>query len=229
MSRVIVRNILVGHGNLYTTAENNIDAELPAFTAPTRDANGAITGAGSDANDDFQADPNWDSVGATQEGVEIGYDPDYGEVEVDQMKDAAKMFNTGVTVTMTTNLAEATLENLVLAWGAGDSALTPGDDVDTFTIGVPGTDPVERSAAVVGNAPTGGEYEADGVTPRPGADAQRVYRARRIVSVEGSTHALRTSEATVFPVTFRMLPYRGADGTANVGSEYGEIIDRIIS
>lgn len=218
MASVIVRNILVGHGNLYVA--DSIDAPLPAFTAPTRDAGGAITGAGSDADADFEASPAWYSVGATQEGVEIGYDPDYGEVEVDQMKDAALMFNNGVTVTMTTNLAEATLQNLALAWGVA-GALTEGADTDTFRIGVPGEEPVERSAAVVGRAPRGGTNDSN--------RAQRIYRARRVISVEGSTHALRTSEATTFPVTFRMLPYRGADGTSYVGSEYGEIIDRIVS
>lgn len=195
MATVTHRNILVGHGNLYTAA---VGTALPTFTAS------------GDANADFDASTAWDSVGATQEGVEIGYDPDYGEVEVDQMKDAAIMFNQGVTVTMNTNLAEATLQNLLLAWGAQSGALNTAGD--TFSIGVPNEEPVERSAAVVGRAPR----------TTTGAARQRVYHARRVISVEGSTHALRSSEATIFPVTFRLLPDGGFPG-----SEYGQIIDRI--
>lgn len=203
MASVIVRNILVGHGNLYVAA---MGTALPT----------TVTASGGDADLIFDGDAAWTSVGATQGGVEIGYDPDYGEVEVDQMKDAAVMFNNGVTVTMTTNLAEATLENLLIAWGVDDSALTNGE---RFAIGVPGDEPTERAAAVTGRAPRTAAGDA----------RERVYYARRAVSVEGSTHGLQNGEATTFPTTFRMLPYRGPAGTSFIGEEYGVIIDRLTS
>lgn len=194
---VTKRNVLVGAGNLFIAAT---DGATPALPTP---------GAGVSMVTALEADVNWRSVGATQEGVEVAFEPDYGEVEVDQMKDAIIMFNQGVTVSMSTNLAEATLQNLLVAWGFPSTNLT----TDTFKLSVPGDDPVERSAVVVGRAPaTAG-----------GLKRERYYHARRVISVEGSNHSLRRTEATVFPVNFRLLP-----DPAFAGAEYGVIVDRTI-
>jgi hypothetical protein len=54
--------------------------------------------------------------------------------------------------------------------------------------------------------------------------AERVYYARRVLSVQQSQFSLARNAASTFPVTFRLLP----DGI-KVGQEYGLIIDRIIS
>lgn len=202
---VNVRNILVGAGNMFVA---DLDTQIPDFVNAER------------AEDTFLGAEDWSDVGATQEGVEVAYEPDIGEVEVDQMMDAAKLFNQGLNVQMNTQLAEATLENLMIAWGAPDSAL----DGDTFSIGSPGSNPIERSAAVVGFAPDTETTQTDQDSHR-----ERIYHARRIVSVEGSTHALRRTEATVFPASFRLLPLpRSIDGVDEyTGSEYGVIVDRL--
>ena len=55
------------------------------------------------------------NVGYTNNGVEIAFAPDFGEVMVDQLLDTAKLFKQGMKVTLKTTLAEATLENLLLA------------------------------------------------------------------------------------------------------------------
>jgi hypothetical protein len=47
--------------------------------------------------------------------LEISFAPDFGEVMVDQLLDTAKLFKQGMKVTLKTTLAEATLENLLLA------------------------------------------------------------------------------------------------------------------
>lgn len=198
MPNVTVRNIIVGAGHLYLSALDNAKAPLPTLT-PGTSATVALD----------TATATWRYVGATQEGVEITYEPDYGEVEVDQLKDAAILFNQGVTISMNTNLAEATLQNLAVAWGFPSSAIA----TDTFSLGVPSETPVERTAAVVGRAPS----DATGVR------RERVYYARRVISIEGSNHSLRRTEATVFPVSFRLLP----DPTY-AGSEYGTIVDRSV-
>jgi hypothetical protein len=214
MAEVNVRNILVGYGDLYW-AYHNEDGSSAVVDATFFDA---VTDSLRDAFDDSA---DWFYAGATQEGVELGYSPEYGEVEIDQMKDAAIMFNQSVGVTLNTNLAEATLTNLLLAWGV-DEAQLEGTETETFSIGVPDEDPVERSVAVVGK---GSPVDVEGtLTPR-----DRVYVGRRVLSIEGSTFAMRRTEATVFPVSFRLLPdpEYGPNHATQPRSEYGQIIDRI--
>ena len=80
--------------------------------------------------------------------------------------------------------------------------------------GALGDEPVERSLVAVGPG------------PRTAANAkrERLYHARRVLSVESTSLALRRSEATVFPVSFRLLP----DPNAAAGQEYGIIRDRTV-
>ena len=151
-------------------------------------------------------------VGLTQEGVEIQYQPDYGEVEVDQLLDAARLFKQKMTVTVATTLAEATLENLVLAW---DDAVAPVGTTEKSVYMKPGNlgdAPQEKHLVFVGPAP--------GAVGAGATAKQRIYLASRAVSMEASTHALRRNEATVFPVTFRLLP-----DTNSSFSAYGKIVD----
>lgn len=198
------QNIIVGPGNLYTA---------PLGTALPADL---ITTGNSTANDLFDSATGWTTIGATQGGVEIGYQPEFGEVEVDQLKDAAKMFNQGVTFTFSTQLAEATLTNLALAWGQDSAEVVQSQtDHDRFKICVPDDSPYEFKAVVVGEgAPESGDLD----TAR-----ERIYVAFRVISVEGSTHSLTRTEATTFPVSFRCLP----DPT-ETGREYGVILDRTV-
>lgn len=200
MPNITYQNILVDYADLYY---GPVGTALPVFA----------TGSAS-LKADFDAAAGWTYLGATQDGAELAYEPDYGEVEVDQVKGPAKIFHQNQTLTVSTNLAEATLEHLLLAWGFPTSALVTSGQMDTFTIGDPGTNPVERAIALVGKgAPTTADNTAADV------ERDRVYHAFRVASMEGSTLALRKTEATVFPVTFRLLPLN--DGT------FGEIIDRV--
>jgi hypothetical protein len=197
---VTVRNIIVGAGNLYVASTDN--TKPPISAAPA---------AGQSYKTVLDADANWRNVGATMNGVEIAYTPSYGEVDVDQLKDAAILFNQGVQIMMNTQMAESTLANLLVAWGFPSTNLVNAGD--TLNIGVPIEAPVERAAVVVGRAPA---------TVALGT-RERLYYARRIVSMQGSNHSLRRTEATVFPVSFRLLP----DPTYS-GSEYGTITDRTV-
>ena len=150
-------------------------------------------------------------VGYTQEGVELNYQPDYGEVEVDQYLDAAKLFKQKVTVNVSTTLAEATLENLMVVWDETSEKLgNPSGYKELYlTPGSLGDSPVERVPAFAGQAPL-----------VSGAARQRLYVATRAVAMEASSHALRRNEATVFPVNFRLLP----DGNSSY-SAYGKVVD----
>lgn len=202
MAEVQIRDILVGYGDLYYAPYGTA---VPAFGTETNSLREA-----------FDDDANWDYAGATQEGVELGYAPEYGEVEVDQLGDAAVMFFQSAQVTLNTQLAEATLGNLLLAWGFDSSALVNDGHVDTFSIGVPGQDPIERAVAVVGK----GAWTED-ATAGPGP-RERVFVGWRALSVEGSSLAMRRNENTNYAVSFRML----ADPT-QVGEEYGYVVDRV--
>lgn len=154
-------------------------------------------------------------VGLTQEGVEVQYQPDFGEVEVDQLLDAAKLFKQKMSVMVATTFAEATLDNLMTTWAQQSG--TQYTDVGTSTTngavrlsgGALGEAPIEKALLFVGNAPN-----------TPTTYKQRVYLATRALSVEPSTHSLRRSEATVFPVSFRLLP-----DTAASYSAYGRVVD----
>lgn len=150
-------------------------------------------------------------VGYTQEGVEINYQPDYGEVEVDQYLDAAKLFKQKMTVNVSTTFAEATLENLLVTWDQSSEKLSSPSGYKELYLapGNLGDTPNEKVLAFAGQAPL--------VT---GASRQRLYVATRAVAMEASSHALRRNEATVFPVNFRLLP----DGSSSY-SAYGKIVD----
>jgi hypothetical protein len=58
----------------------------------------------------------WRDVGYTNNGLEVSYEPSYGDVIVDQLLDAARLFKQSIRVTLKTELAEGTLENMALAF-----------------------------------------------------------------------------------------------------------------
>ena len=148
------------------------------------------------------------NVGYTNNGLQITYNPSYGSVTVDQLLDSAKLFKETMEVMIATEMAEGTLENILAVFGQKGSTLNGG------TLGIAGgalgEAPTERQLIAVGQAPT---------TTSP--NSERVYYARRVLSVQQSQFSLARNAASTFPVTFRLLP----DG-AQVGSEYGTIVDR---
>ena len=196
-------NIIVGAARLFIGAS---DATEPAAVANT--------GYGTTVN----AAAGWRDVGYTQDGLEISYSPEYGNVEVDQALDDIKLFKMRQTISLNTTFAEATLENLLVVWGQSAGSLTSSGTGDSLVKelvmvgGELGEAPQERKLIAVGN---GTEKSGAGVYN------ERTYFASRALSIEESAHALRRNEATVLPVSFRLLP---TDGTSN---PYGRIRDRV--
>ena len=205
-----VRNIIIGAAALYISSKDSTDPTWSGGPAlPTNPAAGSSFTTSLDASAEFR------HAGFTTEGLEVSYEPDYGDVEVDQLLDSAKLFKQSMRVMVNTTLAEAALENLLVAWGQQSSTLTSGASDTTLGIaaGALGDEPVERALVAVGPGPkTAG-----------GAKRERIYHARRVLSVESSAHSVRRSEATVFPVAFRLLPDPNF-----AGQEYGVIKDRTI-
>jgi hypothetical protein len=158
------------------------------------------------------ASPAWRDVGYTQDGLEISTDPSYSDVEVDQLLDAAKIFKDGMGLSISTSFAEATLENLLVAWGQASSTLTSTatDKVLDIDGGSLGDAPTERGLIAVGNGPEKTGSNAYG---------ERTYHAYRVLSVESVASTMARAEATVIPVTFRALP-------ADTG-KYGIVRDRM--
>ena len=151
------------------------------------------------------------NVGYTNNGLQITYNPSYGAVTVDQLLDSAKLFKETMEVMIATEFAEGTLENVLGVFGQSGSTLS-GSTLG-MAAGALGEAPVERQLIAVGQAPT----------TASSSKTERVYYARRVLSVQQSQFSLSRNAAATFPVTFRLLP-SGAAGDA--GKEYGTIVDR---
>jgi hypothetical protein len=167
------------------------------------------------------------NVGYTSNGLEIQFQPDFGEVQVDQLLDVAKLYKQGMQVSLNTAFAEATLQNLLVAIAAKNSDLTQNVKMDNplevnlsgvnyadvleLASGELGECPVERGVIAVG--PGTGDCAA-------GSSIERIYVAYRALSIENVTVSAKRDEASMFEVSFRLLP-------ANNGS-YGKIVDRLV-
>ena len=206
--------IIVGAAALFTYE----DGELSDGLLPTSDANESykdtLTGydsADSGVLEDFR------NVGYTMNGLELQFQPDFGEVRVDQVLDVAKLYKQGMQVNMNTTFAEATLENLLFAIAGrrADLDLVATDDVFN------GADIMDLSAGQIGECP----LERGLVAVGPGSgdcaisdSAERIYVAYRALSIENVTVSAKRDEATMFEVSFRLLP--------NDSGSYGKIVDR---
>jgi hypothetical protein len=161
------------------------------------------------------------NVGFTMNGLEIVFQPDFGEVQVDQFLDVARLYKQGMQVNLNTAFAESTLENLLLAIAGGEgdlgmagaSEFATGNPVLDLVSGDIGECPVERGLVAVG--PGTGDCAL-------GSAKERIYVAYRALSIENVTVSAKRDEATMFEVSFRLLP---EDETGS----YGKIVDRTIS
>lgn len=158
-------------------------------------------------------------VGATSGGVEISWEPDMVDIEIDQYGDAAKVIQSKVKVMVKTTLAEGTLNNLATAWSydnatGGADIINNNDGANTRTLlfGTQSVYPFEYALQVVGNAP--------GSTAS--VTKTRKFNTKRAVSFTSSMLSMKRAEASMFEVSFRILPV-----TADAGYEYGKIIDQV--
>jgi hypothetical protein len=221
------KNIVVGAGALYighTTDTELTEDDLPKVASTLAACTVSLQDPDNvDIWSSTSTSGKWDSVGYTSEGAELSFEPDYGEVQVDQLLDVAKIFKQGQRVMLNTTLAEATLENFLVAIGGKSSDLsgTMSSPIQTVNLngGALGYSPVERSIAIVGPGP---DQKKTAATKN---FVERVYVGYRALSMETVTVGVRRNEATVFPVTLRLLASstnEAGDGNAS----YGKIIDR---
>jgi hypothetical protein len=199
-------NIIVGAASFFV-ADTTVDADtLPAFVSAE---------SYRETLSESPYDDDYTNVGYTMNGLELSFQPDFGEVQVDQLLDVAKLYKQGMQVNLNTAFAEATLENLLIALAYGDDKLTgtkttSNGRVLDLTSGSLGECPVERGIIAVG-AGTG--------DCAIGETVERIYAAYRALSIENVTVSAKRDEASMFEVSFRLLP---DDSDAS----YGKIIDR---
>ena len=195
--------IIVGAAALFTFENGTLsDADLPAYVS------------GTSYKETLSSDADFRNVGYTTNGLELQFQPDFGEVRVDQVLDVAKLYKQGMQVNLNTTFAEATLENLLFSLAGKDADLTTvsGNPTLNLSAGDIGECPVERGLVAVG--PGTGDCA-------PGNAIERVYAAYRALSIENVTVSAKRDEATQFEVSFRLLP--------NDSASYGKIVDRTVT
>lgn len=210
-------NIIVGAAALFTYQAGELtDALMPGYM-PNTSYKTTLTefdsGTAGVTAEDFR------NVGYTSNGLELQFQPDFGEVQVDQMLDSAKLYKQGMKVNLNTSFAEGTLENLLFALAGKDSDLTSptgyglasGTKSLNLSAGEIGECPVERGLVAVG--PGTGDCD-------PALAIERIYVAYRALSIESVNATAKRDEATMFEVSFRLLP--------NDSASYGKIVDRVI-
>ena len=223
--------IIVGAAQLFVSKQGALDYntanDVYGFSAsPTVSGYPSISASGAYADKLEAASANWRNVGYTMNGLEVQFQPDFGEVQVDQLLDVAKLYKQGMQVSMVTAFAEGTLENLLVSIAAADSAydatgatinssgrLTAGEIELEMTAGELGEVPVERALIAVG--PGSGDPAATGTNK-----VERVYVGNRVLSIENVTVSAKRDTPSMYEVTFRLLP-------ASNGS-YGKIVDRVV-
>ena len=202
-SRGTSTNIIVGAAAFFMADTTLVPTVTPSFVS-------------SDSyRETLSASATYDNVGYTTNGLEMQFQPDFGEVQVDQILDVAKLYKQGMQVSVATAFAEATLENLLLALAGTTSDLTGTKTTSTGRIlnlsaGDIGECPVERGIVAVG--PGTGDCEDS-------AAVERVYIGYRALSIENVTVSAKRDEASMFEVSFRLLP-------EDTSGAYGKIIDR---
>ena len=200
-------NIIVGAAALFAYepaagASELTDSDLPAYVD------------GDSYKDTLESDSDFRNVGYTMNGLELVFQPDFGEVQVDQLLDVAKLYKQGMQVNLNTGFAESTLENLLFSIAGKDEDLTTvsGNPTLNMSAGDIGEVPVERGLVAVG--PGSGDATLSD-------NLERIYVAFRALSIENVTVSAKRDEPTMYEVSFRLLP--------NDTASYGKIVDRTIT
>jgi secreted trypsin-like serine protease len=199
------------------TSTNIIVGAAAIFIADTTLDAGSVTAFESSKTfrDTLTNDSDYTNVGYTMNGLELQFQPDFGEVKVDQILDVAKLYKQGMQVSMKTAFAEATLENLLLSLAYKDTKLsgtksTSNGQALNLSAGDIGECPVERGIVAVG--PGTGDCVNS-------AYIERVYTAYRALSIQNVTVSAKRDAPSMFEVDFRLLP-------EDMSGSYGKIVDR---
>lgn len=132
------------------------------------------------------ASPVWTDLGGTTDGVTITIAPEYTELVVDQVIDRVGSRLTSRSITISTNLAEATLENLKIALSGG--TITAAAGKKTFDLAIANNgEPAYQALLIDGIAPDG---------------KKRRIIVRKALSTDSVEFAYSKDGQTVYSVTF---------------------------
>ena len=213
-SRGSSSNIIVGAAALFTHDGpiGYVDATGNITDAQANTDLPAMTASATSYKETLSLDSDYTNIGYTSNGLELAFQPDFGDVAVDQLLDVARLFKQGMTVNLNTSFAEATLENLLvaIAGDTGDLSTAAGLQTMKISAGDIGDVPLERGLVAVGPG------SGSSLDPK-----ERIYIAYRALSIESVTVSAKRDEASMFEVSFRLLP--------NDNASYGKIVDRTLS
>lgn len=150
------------------------------------------------------------AVGATSGGVKATRKQTMTDLEVDQIVGVIKKALSKDSMTVETTLAEATLDNLQIAWGVTAAPVVATSPASTtLSVGVESS-PVEHTLTFVGPCP-----------PGTGSYTTRTVTFHRAVNVTTADMDMQKDKEQGYKVTFDILP----DLTQTAGSEYGTVVD----
>ena len=214
-SRGSSSNIIVGAAALFTHDGpiGYVDATGKVTNAQAATDLPALTASATSYKETLSLDDDYTNIGYTSNGLELAFQPDFGDVAVDQLLDVARLFKQGMTVNLNTSFAEATLENLLVAIAGKNTdlpAAASGLQTLTMSAGDIGDVPLERGLVAVGPG------SGSALDPK-----ERIYVAYRALSIENVSVSAKRDEASMFEVSFRLLP--------NDDASYGKIVDRSLA
>lgn len=212
------RNIIVGAARIWLSAAvltNTDDPITGGAPVPT-------LVSGTKAATTLDADANWVDVGYTTNGLDLTYTPTYGEVQVDQLLDAAMLFKSDIKVDLKTTFAEATLKNLFIVLNQKSGYSSSGDP-DSAHLSVPNAvSGVQVNSGQLGDFPVERSLIAVGPGPRSTSlsNTERIYYAYRVMSMDPATNSMKRDTPSEYAVTFRLL------AVSAYSNGYGKIVDR---
>lgn len=165
-------NLIMGPARLYVAT---FGATEPADTA----VNNAVENTAASAS--------WTDLGGTNGGVTLALNQEYTALAVDQLTIRPESRRTNIESTISTSLAEPTLENLLYALNDGTSA--SGAGYKSF-------EPTEDNSAT---QPTYRAYILDGYAP---SGFRRRVIVRRALSTANVELAYSKDNQTLFPVSW---------------------------
>lgn len=131
-------------------------------------------------------------VGATTDGVTVSVSTDFLELEVDQLIETPERRVTKREVTLATNLAETTLENLAVVLNEAKPAAATGT-------GASSVQSLELAGDLTAYKPNYSSIIFDG--PGPGNSVNRVI-GRKLLSTEGTEFAYQKDSERVYSATW---------------------------
>lgn len=131
----------------------------------------------------------WTDVGGTTDGVSLSIMQEFAELAVDQVVDVPGRRLTKRDLSLTTNLAEPTLDNLAVAMNAASQ-------VDVTVNGIKKLTPTSDTSAT---QPTYSALILDGFAPE---QRRRRVVVRKVLSTNNVDFAYQKDSQTVFSVTF---------------------------